>query len=1102
MKKSTLLLLSFVLSCTAIAQQSAYILPPEAQPIPAATLTSRLDALQRNNNDDEAFYQLSFSSKSIDLSISKLTPEQQKKLPELIEYRNILNMRSRFTTDPGRKFVLRMRDFIRTEMMPQERLKELRKWLWESDKHSWAQLEMLRRAMMYYAGYTGRVMADARITWNFIRNYSGGGPVRLSLEQERKLTELLGHSHSTFVHSEKALSGGIATATSQGRERLHNLLASLIWQNPHAALALARGKGLYGYELLAMEPGSTPAFLSSKGILHYREYGHDAPESCLTALQFPAADVNTLRQQNARLPEELRALAPRCMLALGNNAAEWEPVHLSSQDISRWPDASAVTLPGWKPELVGLADEDTRTVMAAFDGDMGMLARLLDGVQQHHGTSALLAKALQECNDVRPLPSDGSIPVFVRLALSLEADGLTLDFEPDSGFDFPSSESQFPILAEACRNIPRLLHRITLELALLEKHDRHAELEKSCTALARLLNRHSLWPLIICQRELRGFSPRALLTLFRHYEGEKAPLRRYGEAMGMESEMTVAALASEDDAGDNLMHAARISGALPSEEHQRSESAEALLSLAHKHAQDEDPGICGSIISLLLRSGMAEPLLARENWPIRFFCGTYSANGLRLIEALIATGRRAEAEKLLATMAEQDYTRATPAWRLAAALLATSPEEAARLRRDALLLTMLWRTCDETIYTEGLELLASTPEGAENAVRLSLICTQGRSAGITPAMAEMFLRHGLHRKAAFVYEYLLCEGVSTATPYGAIPNQADIARYRTLAQECLQQTGAPAKEQNRQNEAAPVTPYLFTASAPCEWRLKNGSSVKGRLVGVYEQPEALCIQAEDGSSCLLLQKELTESPAQRIDSWKKENGICLWEWKRAPYRLANFDKEWGFPLYAYPDFGKPGHHILVVQRPDNSISHLRTFGLVGKQAELASDFCKKNAQQSQQLHLATTPAQAMQMAAGTQLPVLVLFFTENSIDPMPSSVANPAQSLYLYLAAHPEAPSIWRDKFILLPVVREQIGSSFGFSAAVRQELLQLEQQYRPDTTAHESQLLRKLDSLSGNSILSGLHGCLISPQETKTGILELAPASVLPQDFPVLSDK
>lgn len=1102
MKKSPLLLLPLLLSCTAPAQQGSYILPPESQPIPAATLTSRLDTLLRDNNDDEAFYLLSFCSKSIDKSISQLPAEQQKKLHELLEYRRILNVRSRFATDPGRNFVLRMRDFIRTEMTPGERLESLRQWLMESDKHSWAQLEMLRRAMMYYAGYTGRVIADARITQNFIRNYANNGPVRLSPEQERELTEHLGHSHSTFVHTEKALNGGIATGTSQGRQRLHNMLASLIWQNPNAALALARGKGLYGYELLSMEPGSTPAFLSSKGILHYKEYGHDAPESCLTALRFPAADAHTLRQQNARLPKELSALAPRCMLAMGNNAAEWEPVHLRSGDISRWPDASAVMLPGWSPELLGLANEDSQTLEAAFKEDMGILTRLLDGVQQHHGTSALLTKALQECDAIRPLPADGSLPVFIRLALSMDEDGVTLDFDPDTGFDFPDSAPQSPILAEACRDIPRLLHRTTLEMALMEKHHRKAELEKSCTALARLLNRHSLWPLIICQRELRGFSPQALLTLFRHYEGEKTVLRSYGEAMGMEAEMTVAALGAEDELGDNLMHAARISGALPADEQQRAESAEALLTLAHKHALDDDTSISGSIISLVLRSGMAEQLLARGDWPIRFFSGSYSSNGLRLIETLVTSGRRADAEKMLAAMAEQGDTRATPAWRLAAAHLSATPEDAARLRKDALLLTMLWRTCDESIYTEGLELLASTPEGAENAVRLSLICTQGRSAGVSPRMAEMFLRHGMHRKAAFVYEYLLCEGISTATPYGNIPNQEDIARYRTLAQECLQNAGAPAKEQNLQNDSAPITPYLFTAGAPREWQLKNGSSVKGRLVGVYEQPEAICIQVEDGSSRLLLQKELAESPAQRIQNWKKENGISLWEWKRAPYRLANFDKEWGRPLYAYPDFGKPGHHILVVQRPDNAISHLRTFGLVGKQAEQASDFCKKNDILSQQLHLATTPAQAKEMAASTQLPVLVLFFTENTIDPIPSAATNPAQSLYRYLAMHPEAPGIWRDKFILLPVVREQIGSGFGFSADTRRTLQQLEQHYRPGSTAEASRLLKKLDSLSGNSILSGLHGCLISPQETKTGLLEISPASVQPQHFPVWSEK
>lgn len=1101
MKKSTHILLFLLLCCTATAQQRAYIFPTEAQPIPKSELTSHLDSLLRDINDDEAFYRLSFCSKSIDKQIALLPKEQQERLSVLLEYRRILNVRSRFAADPGKEFVLRMRDFIRSDMKASERYEALRAWLWESEHHSWAQLEMLRRAMMYYTGYTGRVMADARMTQNFIRCYSDGSPVVLSTEQERKLTEYLAHSHSTFVHTERALNGGIATATSQGRQRTHNLLASLIWQNPRAAQALARGKAMYGYELLTMEPGTTPAFLSSKGILHYKEYGHDAPESCLTALQFPAADADALRRQNARLPEELKALAPRCLLALGHQDADWKPVLLRSDETAHWPDASAVQLPGWKPALLGLADEAPRTVLDAFDADMQELSRLLDGVQQNHGTAALMAASLRACDAVRPLPTDGRLPVYVRIALRMELDGLTLELEPDRGFDFRGPETHLPILSEACLYVPRLLHRMTLQLALLEKHERYDELEKSCASLARLLNRHSLWPLIICQRELRGVSPRALMIMFHHYEGEKSPLPTYGEAMGLEAEMTVAALAGEDETGENLMHAAYVSGAMPTNEQQRNTSARALLALAQEHATDDDPRICSSIISLLLRSGMGELLLSWEDCPRRFFCGKYAGNGLRLIETLLACDRSSDAQKLLADMAEQDDTKATPAWRLAAAMLATSPAEASRLRKDALLLTMLWRTCDENIYTEGLELLASTPEGAANAVRLSLICTEGLSAGVSPAMAEMFLRHGQPAKAAFVYEYLLCEGVSTATPYGRIPSHADIARYRALAQECLQET-APTEELPQQSAVAPVVSYKFTNSAACEWRLKDGSSVHGRLVGVYEQPDSLCIQAEDGKTRLLLRSSLAESPTQRIETWKRENGISLWEWKRPPYYLANFDKEWGCPLYAYPDFGKPGHHILAVLRPDNSISHLRTFGLTGKQAEQAAAFCKEHDKLSQQLRLATTPTQAAEMAADTGLPVLVMFFTEKSIDPMPTTMGTPAQKLYFYLAAHPEAPAIWRDKFILLPVVREQIGSGFGFSAATRNALLLLEQKYRPGTTAAESALLRKMDALSGNSILSQPHACLISSGESKNGIPELDPATVPPEDFLNWTDK
>ncbi len=47
--------------------------------------------------------------------------------------------------------------------------------------------------------------------------------------------------------------------------------------------------------------------------------------------------------------------------------------------------------------------------------------------------------------------------------------------------------------------------------------------------------------------------------------------------------------------------------------------------------------------------------------------------------------------------------------------------------------------------------------------------------------AEVKKNAGPWATAALCYEYLVAEGLSTATPYGMIPSQADICRYRAAA---------------------------------------------------------------------------------------------------------------------------------------------------------------------------------------------------------------------------------------------------------------------------------------------------------------------------------
>ncbi|MBR2126050.1 MAG: hypothetical protein IJ943_04885 [Akkermansia sp.] len=1071
----------------------------------ASAFEQHIRTLLNEPGNAEAFYQLSLPDARIDAALRQLSESEQEQLSTLLTYRELYAARSRKAENPGREFVLHMRDFIGEHRTFSERLQGLEEWLSSPAPLTLTELDMLRRAMMAWCGNFGRRMVDARYAHEFLRDYRDGRPVVLPLAREQDIARHMHHALSSFIQTERTLNAGTATTLSNGRDRVQNLLAALIWQDEHAALALARGKNLFAYELLSRQPEDLPRWLMSRGILHNNDFGFDIPESCLTALHVhrwyktPARAAAQLRKQNADLPDELQALAPRCMLALGGGLADWQPLTESSPHQGcnpRWPDASAPTLPQWSPALLGLPDEKPTTLSAAFDKSLESLEKHLAAAKEHHGTSAILAAALEECAAVRPGQRDMELPIYLRLAFSLEQDGLTIDFAPEyEELTLSCRDADSPIIQAALHHTPQLLHRLTLLLAVMEKQGHAHELGQSCMRLARVLNRSGLWPLIICQRELRGVSPLALTTLFTHYEGELAPLPHYGEAMGMTDEMTIAALGHEDTLADNLRRAATVSGTLTATDEQRKQAAAELLALAKEHAQDNSPELTARVISHLLRHGMTDTVLAWPECPVRCLSGQYAMSGLRLVHALKTAGKMKEAAQLVAAMQKEGHM---PATRLAAAALCTDEAQAARLRRDALLLAMLWQVADEQVYRDCVEYLMESGEAPDEAMKLELLCSNGQRAGLTPALAAVYHRQGDARRELFVWEYLLAIGVSTATPYGDTPSHADIVHYRNMADKCIETIirQSPTQQPQPSLPAAPA-PTFDTAALPTrEWKRRNAPTVTGQLVALYDTPAAIRVLKADGSTELILLSELAEKVDSYLAEWRSACGFSLWEWKNPPWYLANFSKVWGKPIAAYPDFNCPGQHILVVRKPDGDTAHLRCLGLAGAQAKQAADFCKSYAPQSA-LKLATSPGQAAELAAAYKLPVLVICCAYGDTPTLPGYNVPAATRLQSYLASHPEAAAVWGNSCILLPAPFKQLpNGSFGYPAQEKEALLKLEAKLCPNSTpGAETPLARAMKAVSSNNRPRGIVICWLNPQHHECGTLNINPISTRPEE-------
>ncbi|MBR2125463.1 MAG: hypothetical protein IJ943_01865 [Akkermansia sp.] len=961
-----------------------------------------------NPQDDELYYQLcAFSDENTELMKFARSKEYcsdedyEKTLP--LQRLHALNKNNSLMLKLGRKelrkeFQLRLRDIQLNNESSRKQLQQLLIWIIQDDSLNFEELLVLEQMLKtWYAGAGSDIIYSALMRLQ-IQEFRGAKPVVISKKQAEQLAKS-GNNYMMFLHAEKGLSNQVSRHMPAGLSRHMQMFYSMIWRDTNSALQLIKTEQNAGYRLLGLKPEALPDFLAFKkieqqgvqrssgtGVVTISTSGKrssgtiwNVPDCAKTA--FNVHSFNTpdeaeaqVRAQLAKLPKELKALAPRCLLALGNGATAWQPVQVSINGVSPdWPDASAVQLPLWRDELLGLPDNAPDTVQQAWETDMKALEKHFVSARNQGYAGILLAEALDECNRVRPGRSDLSIPIYPRIALHFEEDGVTVDFTGSYRIcaedDYLTSN---PIVNEALCKVPQLLHRMTLQLALLEKGGHTEQLEQNCNRLARLLNRHNLWPLVICQRELRGFSTLALLKLFSHYEGESAPLFDYGEALGLRYEMRIARLGHEDELGQHLLHAAYISHALPATEEQRAEAIQSFLNIAKANAGNISSELTGTILMHLTRWGASAEVLEWKDIPMRYLCGNYSTVGLHLIRELLRCGQQDEARRMVNAMAEHAETDTTPAYREALALMAETPEEAARLRRDALLLAILYRRVDYDAYCAYLEGQAAYGTQYENMIKSELLHTGGQSAGITPELAMRFATEGKWEAAVFAYEYLLSEGLTAATPYGLIPDHAHICYYRAcadicrsklfskpeLAERALQQLKGTSAEnvahkllalpvpqsEPPQPRAIPRETDLLAALPAREWKLRDGSSVTGVLISIHlGLVNGLRLRLPDGSACLIAENDLAESPAAYIREWEQANGMQEWQWTLMPGKNTYFSSTYGRLLKGVPDRHHPDQkeYLVGILLKDASVEFIPTAGMPETQHDKVMEHCNK-----------------------------------------------------------------------------------------------------------------------------------------------------------------
>ena len=856
------------------------------------------------------------------------TPAELTEALPLLRFRHLYKNReanASMELQPGREFVLKLRDMFRDYRTPEEIYEGMLILLQDIDTYSLDELYLLNETLKHYCQGKGCKKIFAAAMKLQLQDFKGAKHIEISEKEEAKLVQF-DERFLRFLHAEKALRGTVCRRQPKNMHPHCRLMFSMIWRDTDATVILARTINNPGFELLRSTPDALHDYMKYKGVTLYGINGYDVPECCLTALNphaYPSIEkaFETVLLQAAAMPPHMQALIPRCILAVGGGGSAWVPVNVTPLGVCPfWPDASAVQLPQWQPKLLGLADDALPTVQAAYDADFAELEKLLGAARRHGIADMLLAKQLEECRVARPHYDALKLPVYTRIALHFEEDGVLVDYtEENTQIRHTQKDSTPAVAEEVLCNVPQHMHRITLQLALLEKHGHTAALQQACERLAKLLNKHNLWPLLICQRELRGFSTRALLTLFEHYEGEADPLFDYGEALGLRYEMCIARLGHEDDLGLNLLRAAYISRALPATDAERDAAVTAFMNLAKKHAADASPQLTGTILLHLTRWGVTAPVLQWQDCPSIYLGGEFSGVGLQLIRALMSDGKRTEAEAILAKMAEHDETDTTPAYREAMALLATDPAEAQRFQHDALLLAMWRLRVNYEEYCAYREDQAAHGTQYENMMKGDLIHSWGRTAGITPALALRFAREGMWEEAVFAYEYLLTDGLSNATPYGLIPDHAHICYYRAFADICRSKmTG---------NRTLAARALYAVKGTPAE---KNAFLLNS--IDKQKTPATVT----------------THTPPPQVAPVVVDDSFRHWKWKMSNTSGPHYSEIQGKLLKAVKDTDAkyPDDYIVSVLKPDGTIRFLRTFGMPAEQRKEVLEFCNNPANQT------------------------------------------------------------------------------------------------------------------------------------------------------------
>lgn len=499
------------------------------------------------------------------------------------------------------------------------------------------------------------------------------------------------------------------------------------------------------------------------------------------------AELQQIHGAAGTLPPEMKAFSVRNLLAAAPDSTPWKKLNDPTATPEEMPDCTAVLLPQWSDEWLG-----EPTTVAQDIAELGQ--RVQEEADADRLSSLVLftlaedARILPDYAYTHDIPTQGHFRSSSTFDVEVSENGIDVLID-EQGPRFARDDEE---MRRRCRDLKVALHRCALQLALLEKKGKTDDVRTHTAALADILNRHRLWPLLISQYCMRHLGAETMVELMHHCGADSRVLNCLGRRFTNSVSSAPHVWANpetkrRDESGNPDPEPELLAACLRDVFINRDlmpHSPEQLAEVQRRFLQRVEQHPDSLTVMELLRVGRMNDLLYLPEMPAEQISGNKSRYGYLLVRHALRKGDLPTAENILARMTADPKHYSYVGTRLAAALVARSKgDEATAREQERLGITLAAMNLNSryVYYWEDAHRLLLEHGFTRESERLFLLLPNHEMRFMRPELVRSLAAQKRFRSAAFWLEFNLVDYLSTATPTNSMGTHADLVRWRLMA---------------------------------------------------------------------------------------------------------------------------------------------------------------------------------------------------------------------------------------------------------------------------------------------------------------------------------